>query len=582
MIEGGTSSFAYSLWATGNNFSGQLGLGSAAGSAVVTPQLVAGRVISVSAGSSHAMYVDSSFDLWAVGNNSNGQLNDGTKLDKNKAVIVARDVRSVSCGFQTSFFVKGDGSLWGVGLNDEGQLGLNSTEAVTLAAKISTDVVAVSAGLRHTLFLKRDGSLWGMGKNNAGQLGVVNTDSIRRVTPILIANNVLSMAAGSEITIFLKKDGTLVRTGLGSVNQIDSNVSSIAAGLESYAYIKSNGTLWVRGRLSDNNNFAVPTQIDSDVELVSIGGFLSYAKKDGTIWAMGRDTWGGLGNGTRSKEEVVPVKLGITGAAQLSASGSAYFIIKEPRLFSLAVRTTLAADQIVIVGFTMTGGPKNVLLRAAGPSLAAFGLGNAMLNPKLEIYDGPVKVAQNDNWGGSTALLSAFQSVGAFGFSSPSSQDAAVMTSIEGSRTMHVSGPTGGIVLVEGYDLGEGDTARFAGLSARNNVGTGANILIAGFTLKGSGVANLLIRAIGPSLQAVGIQNFLQDPKLEIYSGESLIASNDNWVRDPAYNTIGFSLFNNSKDSVAPVWLPAGAYTAHVSGVNGSVGDCVIEVLEIR
>lgn len=590
-----SSAFAYSLWATGDNYVGQLSMGGLT-YYVRTPQVVAGKVTAVSAGSTHSMFIKSDNTLWASGFNASGQLGDGTNINRSYAVLVAKDVASVACGAQHSLYIKNDGTLWGTGSNEYGELGLGSTKTITIAEKISNDVIAVSAGARFSLFLKKDGSLWGMGSNSDYQLTGKNPDSNKRLTPILIASNVAAMAAGgSAHSVFLKKDGILMGMGSGFYGQlgssyssvqpiqIDSNVSAVSAGAESTLYVKSDGSLWLTGRLGNLTDHRKVTQIDTNVTAIAAGyDHILYSKKDDSVWSMGTNMWGQLGN-DGSTEISSPVKLPITGAVQLAAGfRSSYFIIKEPRLFSLAVRTTLAADQIVIVGFTMTGGPKNVLLRAAGPSLAAFGLGNAMLNPKLDIYDGPVKVAQNDNWGGSTALLSAFQSVGAFGFSSASSQDAAVVTSIEGSRTMHVSGPTGGIVLVEGYDLGEGDTARFAGLSARNNVGTGANILIAGFTLKGSGVANLLIRAIGPTLQAFGIENFLQDPKLEIYSGGALIASNDNWVRDPAYSAIGFSLFNNSKDSVAPVWLPAGAYTAHVSGVNGSVGDCIIEVLEIR
>jgi hypothetical protein len=244
----------------------------------------------------------------------------------------------------------------------------------------------------------------------------------------------------------------------------------------------------------------------------------------------------------------------------------------------------LDANQIVIVGFTMSGGAKNVLLRAAGPTLSAFGVPDVMADPKLELFSGSTKVTTNDNWGGSTTLSSAFQLVGAFAYSSTASLDAALVTSIDGGRTVQVSGPTAGTVLVEGYDAGSGDTQRFTNLSARNKVGTGSNILIAGFTLTGSGTRNLLIRAVGPKLIDFGVTGVLTDPKLEIYSGSTKVTENDNWASSLAatFSSVGaFGLTAGSKDSAITVSLPAGGYTVQVSGADGGVGEAIVEIYEL-
>jgi hypothetical protein len=589
-----SSAFAHSLWATGDNYVGQLSLGGLT-YYVRNPQIVAGKVTAVSAGSIHSMYIKSDNTLWASGFNASGQLGDGTNINRSYAVLVAKDVASVACGAQHSLYIKNDGTLWGTGSNESGELGLGSTKSITIAEKISNDVIAVAANEKFSLFLKKDGSLWGMGSNADYQLASANPNGNKRLTPILIASNVTAMAAGVQHSIFLKNDGILMGSGSGFYGQlggssssvqpiqIDNNVSKIAAGAESTLYVKSDGSMWLTGRLGNLTNLRKVTQIDTNVAAIAAGvDHILYSKKDDSVWSMGGNMWGQLGNGG-STETSSPVKLPITGAVQLAAGfKSSYFTIKEPRLSNLSVRTSLVANQIVIVGFNMDGGAKNVLLRAAGPSLAPFGLSNLMNDPKLDLYDAQIKTATNDNWGGSNALISAFQSVGAFGFTSQNSLDAALVTSIQGGRTMQVSGPTAGTVILEGYDLGSGDSVRFTNLSARNKVGTGADILIAGFTLTGSGVSNLLIRAVGPTLSAFGVTGVLADPKLEVYSGTTLIASNDNWVSDSYYATMGFSLFNNSKDAVAPVWLPAGGYTVQVSGVNGGVGEALIEIYEIR
>src|SRR4051812_33229510 len=71
-------------------------------------------------------------------------------------------------------------------------------------------------------------------------------------------------------------------------------------------------------------------------------------------------------------------------------------------------------------------------------------------------------------------------------------------------------------------------TARLINISTRGQVGTDANILIGGFSISG-GDKTVLIRAVGPGLAAFNVPGTLPDPKLELFSGSTVIASNDNW-----------------------------------------------------
>jgi hypothetical protein len=312
-------------------------------------------------------------------------------------------------------------------------------------------------------------------------------------------------------------------------------------------------------------------------------------KKDGSLLAGATSSTYSISSATKSDAGIYTVVA--TNSVGSVASNAAALTVTAtvtaataPRLSNLSVRTALDANQIVIVGVTMSGGSKNVLLRAVGPTLSAFGVPSVMADPKLDLYSGSTKVTTNDNWGGSSVLSSAFQSVGAFAYSSTASLDAALVTSIDGGRTVQVSGPTSGTVLVEGYDAGTGDTQRFTNLSARNKVGTGANILIAGFTLTGSGTRNLLIRAVGPKLSDFGVTGVLADPKLEIYSGSTKLTENDNWASSLAatFSSVGaFGLTSGSKDAAITVSLAAGGYTVQVSGADGGVGEAIVEIYEL-
>ena len=275
----------------------------------------------------------------------------------------------------------------------------------------------------------------------------------------------------------------------------------------------------------------------------------------------------------------------VTNSAGSVTSNSTVLTVSAlPRLYSLAVRTVLEADQVLIVGFTMSGGGKNVLLRAVGPTLGTFGVSGTMADPKLDLYSGSSLITSNDNWGGSSSLAATFQSAGAFAYASATSLDAALVASINGGRTAHVYGRTGGAVLVEGYDVGTGDAQRFTGLSARNRVGTGANILIAGFSLSGAGMRNLLIRAVGPTLGVFGVPGVLADPKLEIYQDSTKIGENDNWsaMLSTAFSSVGaFQLTPGSKDAAITISLPANGYTVQVSGADGGVGEALVEIYEL-
>ena len=252
------------------------------------------------------------------------------------------------------------------------------------------------------------------------------------------------------------------------------------------------------------------------------------------------------------------------------------------RLANLSVRTAMASGQVLIVGVVVSGGPRNVLVRAAGPALAGFGLTNAMTDPRLDLYNGTTVTFSNDDW--PAALTDTFSSVSAFPFDS-GSRDAAFVQPVDGGRSIQARGTGAGVVLVEAYDTGSGNTPRLINVSARNRVGTGDDILIAGFNIAGTGTKPLLIRAVGPKLADFGVENVLADPKLEIYGAGSVkLSENDTWnaTLAPAFTAVGaFPLDPGSRDAALLTSLATGSYTVQVSGANGGTGEALIEIYEV-
>ena len=186
---------------------------------------------------------------------------------------------------------------------------------------------------------------------------------------------------------------------------------------------------------------------------------------------------------------------------------------------------------------------------------------------------------------GATATFSVtFAAVGAFPFTT-ASRDAALLIPLSGPHTLQATGSTGGTVLIESYDAGTGSAVRVINLSARNRVGTGANVLIAGFSVSGTGTQRVLIRAVGPTLSALGVPAVLADPQLELNDATGVVANNDNWDASlaPVIASAGaFPLPTGSKDSALVATLSAGRnYTVQISGVNNTVGEALIEVYEL-
>jgi hypothetical protein len=269
------------------------------------------------------------------------------------------------------------------------------------------------------------------------------------------------------------------------------------------------------------------------------------------------------------------------------------------RLSNLAIRTTAGTGaEMLIMGFTVGGantqGAKSMLIRGAGPSLGAFGLTGVLDNPQLALFRGASEIARNDNWNGDAQVASEGTRLGAFPFMSPGSGDAALVTSqAGGGYTVQVSGVggTSGIALAEVYDATTipaitASTPRLTNVSARTRVGTGGDILIAGFTVAGVTSRTMLLRAVGPSLAAFGVAGALADPQLALFRGETRLSENDDWGGSPvltgAFATVGaFSIANTSRDAAILITLPPGSYTAQVTGANETTGIALVEVYEL-
>lgn len=283
----------------------------------------------------------------------------------------------------------------------------------------------------------------------------------------------------------------------------------------------------------------------------------------------------------------------VSGTVSGTVSGSFLLRQQASRITNISTRSLAGnADRTLVAGFVVSGtGNKPLLVRAVGPTLANFGVGNPLADPNLNIMRGATSVATNNDWGNAAPLAALAAQVGAFPLT-PGSRDSAVQLSLApGTYTAVVGGGTAtlGSALIEIYDADTAHpaTSRVTNISTRGQVGAG-DALIAGFVITGDVRKRLLIRAVGPTLSSFGLTGLLADPRIEVMSGTTAIATNNDWTETASVSQVtttspivgAFPLNAGSRDAALVLQLAPGSYTVQVSGAGTSTGTVLVEIYD--
>ncbi|MEY2497602.1 MAG: hypothetical protein QOD12_1158, partial [Verrucomicrobiota bacterium] len=361
--------------------------------------------------------------------------------------------------------------------------------------------------------------------------------------------------------------------------------------------IVSSGTASVTAGQAFSYRIDAPATSDpSDVTTYSLIGTLptglSFDPKTGTI--------SGIFNGNPQNDGRPPtwkdLSGGIISNVQLFATNS-HGTSTIPLLFTLApkgavnISTRIAVgsgDNVLIGGFIITGNaPKQVILRAIGPSLKANGapLPGTLQDPTLELHYGDTILGYNDNWRDSQENEIIATEIPP----TDEHESAMIATLIPGNYTAVLRGKdnTTGIAVVELYDLGtasidSASKAQLAQISTRGTVLNDDNVMIGGFIVSGVST-KVIVRAIGPSLNGI-VPGTVQDTVLELHDGSgSLIFSNDDWrtTQEQQIKDTGVPPTNDHESAIVATLNP-GNYTAIVRGKNGTTGVALVEVYGLQ
>lgn len=330
--------------------------------------------------------------------------------------------------------------------------------------------------------------------------------------------------------------------------------------------------------------------------------------------------------------ETTPGGTGTSGGAPKVASAPNFnsILMLSKTSDSASTRASVQANEIMIGGFVIEGTqPAVVLIRGRGPTMGAapFLVPGVLSDPHLQLFSGSTPIAQNDNWnddpqcdpqfacGGSAEILATGldpcqPNPGQTAAPSGCGNESAILMILPpGAYTAFLKGVGGrvGVGLVEVFEIdGLTNPSKLVNISTRAMVQKSDNRMIGGMIVAGPAPKTVLIRARGPSMGTAPffVPGVLPDPYLQLFSGSSLVAQNDNW-RDSAQCDSQFGCgeapdilatglspcepnpgqpsepANCNREAAILINLPPGAYTAVLGGTAGGTGVGLVEIFDL-
>ena len=219
------------------------------------------------------------------------------------------------------------------------------------------------------MYLEDNGSLWVLGKNNQGQLGD-GTDTNKSTAVMIEPSGVTDISAGGNHSLYIK-NGKLWAMGSNADGQLGDS------------------TNWDR-----NRPILVPG-IVGNIASIHAGRTYSYfTKQDGTIWRMGNNSDGQLGNGTTSSVSY-PSELTDFSGAMISAGGAHALLLKSDK--SLWATGDNSSGQLGNATTSSSATP--VAMKVYYLTLTVSGTGGTVPSSSNHAYDESVSISGTPNTG---------------------------------------------------------------------------------------------------------------------------------------------------------------------------------------
>lgn len=326
----------------------------------------------MSAGGNASLYaLDEDGSLWVSGINNSGQLGLGHKNNQ----IGWTNTNNTSFkkffpGHQAAFAIGYDGTVWAVGKNDRGKTGLNASgyesSSWGVVTGLNTDIIDIQVANQFSLALDSSGNVWAAGSNIYGQLGtnikpIDNSkycssasndyDNSWQLSTTISDKNIVQISVGGNSAYALDDNGTVWAVGLNDANQFGvpttynctyswvntgiTNIKQIGSNQKSAFAVDYNDDLYVvgygaYGNFGDGttNNHTSWTKINtiSNIKEISVGPEWTYAlDNNGSLWVTGYNSHGYLGLGHTNNVKTWTKNTSVTDIFKVITSNYSYF-----------------------------------------------------------------------------------------------------------------------------------------------------------------------------------------------------------------------------------------------------------------
>ena len=303
------------VYAWGKNENGELGVGDKTYRSYATR--VKGidgngyleNIIDIASGEANGYAIDKNGNVYGWGYGGYNQIDDtATSKVYPTKMSDCTDAISVSAGDCFMAFMQANSNSCVRGYNNYGQSGDgNTTSAPSGTRKVGNDINKICAGNDSTLIIKEDGTVWTAGRNRYGELGVGDTSNRTTYTK-------LTLEDGTEIKAKYGELNSSITTILGKDGKV------YTTGYNGYGQL-SNGTttnsLKLKPMLNEDGTEVTDAILIKTGEMSDADRNTGIVRKDGTVWVSGDNTYGQIGNS------------GNTSATYLSKMGDGFLNYPE-------------------------------------------------------------------------------------------------------------------------------------------------------------------------------------------------------------------------------------------------------------
>ena len=248
------------------------------------------NIVDVIANHSNTLYLDNDGGLYICGYTDTTLYLGKTASTKGVTYLGQQNAIKITGGYQTVGIVTSSGKAIAWGKNSYGVLG-NGTTTDNIISKVTIgeDVDDFKLTCYSGMFLKDNGKVYSAGLNNYGQLGIGNTTSKSTYTEISIdtESKIKYIAPGGNTSAIMTSDGKVYETGYNQKGQLSDGTTTNS---NKFKLLLNNDNTEVTDTL------VIPEKIGDATNVKHT--LFALIRKDGSIWTVGENTYGQLGNGT--------------------------------------------------------------------------------------------------------------------------------------------------------------------------------------------------------------------------------------------------------------------------------------------